>query len=304
MIQPCTRHSFSTWKPATLAALAALTFAAPARSGGDDAISADTVHIRSIDAYVTAQDAGASGRKAACSMPPVLMSHRIHCDNKKIACITCHHRKGNDDRIKKCAQCHKGVAGLDIMHKKCGSCHRQRAMDMRCGSCHRDTVGRGLVQTMQSRDIRLAAVRFTHSVHLRYKPDCAACHRSTDADAWKQSGNFPKMAQCLECHDGGRAPKTCMTCHGDVRQIKPESHRRQWLARGGHGEQSLFDRKGCDQCHTARECDQCHRGQTAFRIHPAGYKFMHGIDARSGAANCAMCHESRLSCGKCHERKP
>jgi hypothetical protein len=231
------------------------------------------------------------------------MSHATHHERQKIACAACHHKHDNDERIKHCAQCHKGVAGIDTMHRACGACHERRGMDMRCASCHRAAGKPPLLRRLPESEIKLNTVRFSHPGHVKRKPDCASCHAGTQVSDWRRRENFPEMKLCLTCHDGRIASKSCSVCHNDVRQIKPESHNVNWLQRGGHGEQSLFCRKDCAQCHAPRECNKCHRGQTAFKIHPAGYRFTHGSDARSGASNCSMCHQTKLSCSRCHERK-
>ncbi len=62
--------------------------------------------------------------------------------------------------------------------------------------------------------------RFSHTSHFGLMNDkgCANCHKlndavAEDADAPAQSFAFIEKATCTECHQQGRAPDSCLTCH-------------------------------------------------------------------------------------------
>jgi len=66
----------------------------------------------------------------------VKMSHRVH-EEHGVKCEVCHHKKGNDDRVKECAQCHKGYEGYATMHNLCLNCHiENKEGPLKCKNCH------------------------------------------------------------------------------------------------------------------------------------------------------------------------
>lgn len=97
----------------------------------------DTVSITKINSYVTAADLRAGVKKTNNYMAAVKMSHKKH-EDAGVPCFTCHHKKGNDERIKQCAYCHKGKKGDGTMHQFCITCHldRKKGPSM-CQDCHK-----------------------------------------------------------------------------------------------------------------------------------------------------------------------
>lgn len=76
----------------------------------------------------------ASGSVAQAGV--VNFPHDIH-DKAGIQCASCHHKKGNDERSKVCADCHQGEEGLTAMHKLCVDCHLSVKHGPRqCNGCH------------------------------------------------------------------------------------------------------------------------------------------------------------------------
>jgi hypothetical protein len=260
-----------------------------------DTISTDTVIIVSADSFVTGKDTGLSAVKVGWTPGPVAQSHRIH-EKMGLSCVTCHHKHNNDARIKQCTQCHKGIAGMENLHNKCGQCHLYRARDMSCSSCHK-TPEKGAIQA------DLFKFKFSHVKHYALKKDCRFCHAEPLRAQWLKKDNYPAMKTCLSCHDNRKSSGQCSVCHNDVAQIKPKSHTYLWVGRNGHGLEADYNKAECLQCHSKNECDRCHLGQTSCRIHPPGYRLMHGIDVRMGVTNCAMCHEAKNSCSQCHENR-
>jgi hypothetical protein len=260
-----------------------------------DSIKTDTVVMTPLDSFISPKDTGLSALKVGWMPGPVIMSHR-GLENAGLTCVTCHHKKNNDGRIKQCSQCHKGVAGMETMHKGCGQCHVRRNMDMSCTSCHK-TPENKVVQA------DLFKIRFSHGKHYTRKKDCRYCHAEPARAQWLAHDDYPAMKTCLTCHDERKASGQCSACHNDVAQIKPKSHTYLWVGRYGHGMEAKYDKAECMQCHAKQECDRCHFGQTSCRVHPPGYRFTHGNDVRMGISNCAMCHATRNSCGQCHENR-
>jgi len=96
----------------------------------------DVVTIGDINKHITQSDLGAGIQKTNGVIASVKMSHKAH-EQAGVQCIVCHHKKGNDDRIKECAQCHKGSQGEKLMHDFCIACHVEKAKGpSMCQDCH------------------------------------------------------------------------------------------------------------------------------------------------------------------------
>ncbi len=96
-------------------------------------VDTDEVVITKVTAYGTQTD-GVSPYKG--QVGAVTMSHKIHAE-QGMECIDCHHKKGNDARIKQCAKCHTGQAGYETMHGLCVDCHiAKKKGPQKCMECH------------------------------------------------------------------------------------------------------------------------------------------------------------------------
>jgi len=96
-------------------------------------VDTDEVVITKVTAYGLQED-GVSPYKS--QVGAVMMSHKVH-EDQGMACVDCHHKIGNDDRSKKCAECHKGQAGYETMHGLCVDCHiGKRKGPEKCMECH------------------------------------------------------------------------------------------------------------------------------------------------------------------------
>lgn len=94
----------------------------------------DHVVVTKVTAYGKPADGGAvyKGQVGAVVFP-----HKFHEDEVGLSCEYCHHKKGNDDRIKQCAVCHNGYAGYDTMHGLCVDCHISKGKGpQECMQCH------------------------------------------------------------------------------------------------------------------------------------------------------------------------
>ena len=119
--------------------LAILPLLAVACKGGTTGINpspTDVVTITDVNAFISEGDLKAGVKKTNNEVPPVIFSHSIH-EKAGLQCVTCHHKEGNDERIKQCAMCHKGTAGDETMHNLCINCHLERkAGPAQCQDCH------------------------------------------------------------------------------------------------------------------------------------------------------------------------
>ena len=99
---------------------------------GGNRVDTDNVVITKITAY--GKQADKSPYKG--NVGAVTMSHSVH-ENHGLKCVDCHHKNGNDDRIKQCAPCHNGYEGFDTMHGLCVDCHISvRKGPQKCMECH------------------------------------------------------------------------------------------------------------------------------------------------------------------------
>jgi hypothetical protein len=86
---------------------------------------------------ITDIDIKASDQEANGSMPLVQAPHGQH-EISGVKCIICHHKTGNDERIKQCTTCHLGQNGMTVMHNFCIKCHTQRKKGpVACQDCHK-----------------------------------------------------------------------------------------------------------------------------------------------------------------------
>jgi hypothetical protein len=129
----------------------------------------------------------------------------------------------------------------------------------------------------------------------------------------------------MGCHNAQAAPRECESCHLQPRaELKPGSHQPGWKT--GHGPEARLADSSCLPCHRAGECQECHegallselaggrrqtpfasrleseKGQALLEVHGLNYRFLHGLEARGKASECATCHELEAGdfCAQCH----
>ncbi|MFQ6675661.1 MAG: cytochrome c3 family protein [Fidelibacterota bacterium] len=189
-----------------------------------------------------------------------------------------------------CLQCHEGVeesVSLDVRllpdEESCLECHDGDVATDECSACHANAEN---PMTYREHPMRTGPP-FSHAFHLTQRPDCALCH-----------------AHILE-DDGLALPtvweeRDCRACHSHVR---PDDHGMDWTSI--HGSQvSPVTEETCMLCHTQASCDDCHQlQQFETKIHPVSYLLNHGFDARSGVADCSVCHDIRTYCRDCHRQE-
>ncbi len=244
--------------------------------------------------------------------------HRVHLE-AGAACASCHPAAASDspsDRLlppeARCAACHRTHAGAPP---------GRAAASERCDRCHPgfdETVHRAPEPSLFPR----AALHFSHARHLGRGATCATCHGALDDVRLATRADLPRMATCLACHDGRRAPARCALCHlaaQDARgapletdlpggRLVPGSGDPLGLDHGpgfdrSHGLVAQGRRETCRACHAERECLRCHDGTTKpAAIHPGDYVSVHAVPARQNAPRCDDCHRRQSFCAPCHER--
>jgi hypothetical protein len=175
--------------------------------------------------------------------------HRIHFEEKKIACVRCHAASmhGFEPVAAKCAGCHPGHAvNLEKMH------------ELHCFACHEFlTTEPGLRPT---------------------RHDCMRCHTAQGIHAPMNDHGAPMEMSCATCHrphaQGGTLA-TCVECHTPAQMAKGALH-----AKAGHRRcvdchephTWTADPNRCQGCHArgaehaaGKACSACHSFHGALR---------------------------------------
>lgn len=160
--------------------------------------------------------------------------------------------------------------------------------------------------------------------------ECAECHIGEGVPP-NHGGGFAQEhrilaarpdSYCFDCHDQG----SCQDCHqgGGIeaklsrsqykRDIKPESHRSDWVSI--HPIQALSSPQQCSRCHEAKFCSDCHGrlDVTALTIRDharsgsaqayiAAFPDEHAAEARRNLASCQACHPDGDVCLTCHSAR-
>lgn len=247
-------------------------------------------------------------------------SHAAHLRLRDVGCATCHDRIAESDRPgdrnipaeARCAACHPIAAA-----RPGGKVEPPSA----CGDCH---PGFDFTVHLAPRPSLFPApnLHFSHARHLGRGARCGDCHGSMDEVDLASRRELPRMATCLGCHDGRRAPDACATCHPASKAAKgapletrfPSGELRpgpgdpfgldhrpgfEW----GHGAIAARQRGQCSACHTEPSCQRCHDGATRPQpIHPGDFISTHMVPARQGSQRCDACHRRQSFCISCHER--
>ncbi len=157
--------------------------------------------------------------------------HRIHVEQQKIACVTCHAA---------------GVHGFEPVSESCRGCHGQHAVGepgmqkLHCFACHDFlSTGPGLRPTRR---------------------DCLRCHQAEGVLPGRFPDDAPMQFPCGACHkpharSAEEKRLACAVCH------------RQTQRAGLH---ALAGHRTCKTCHQAHvwraaqaDCLRCHAGATS-----------------------------------------
>jgi hypothetical protein len=94
--------------------------------------------------------------------------------------------------------------------------------------------------------------------HLNSGNPCEACHRGLEDSDRITAANFPRMADCLVCHNKIDVPFSCAECHSESQLLRPASHTPNFLDTHSSGKLKM-DKSTCAVCHGRRfTCQGCH----------------------------------------------
>ncbi len=168
-----------------------------------------------------------------------------------------------------------------------GASSTAQVQNSACLSCHKN-IATGVVVA--------GGIRMRHSDVLDIGYACTDCHSTAGHGPDVVRARYPTMTQCIQCHDGTKAPSRCPTCHSQDVGI---------ASRRGAGQVEVdlpkvtIKTDGCRGCHTMSTCIQCHGIEL-----PHSQQFIQGYHARKALLEpqtCVKCHGVRDFCNaRCH----
>lgn len=174
----------------------------------------DIVTVSSVNTFITKADIEKKIKRTSAQTTAVTLSHQAHEDSGT-KCITCHHKKKNDTRVKKCAFCHKGLKGANHLHKFCIKCHKEKDEGpVSCNECHIEGdevyINEELKNEYKGTYVYDKNIR---QIHEKAGIKCIVCHHeSSNID-----GKMKQERSCLECHYGRSRMRImhvfCKDCH-------------------------------------------------------------------------------------------
>jgi hypothetical protein len=151
-----------------------------------------------------------------------------------------------------------------------------------CIECHADVLEGVLVAR---------SIRIRHSDLLALAYACTDCHNTEGHGQQVRRALYPRMMQCLPCHDGKTAPSGCPACHSEDVGVAVRRLQRPFA-------QTNVDREDCRGCHSMEPCIACHGLEL-----PHSREFKDGYHARKGLYEtkvCVKCHDIKAFCNICH----
>jgi hypothetical protein len=144
-----------------------------------------------------------------------------------------------------CTQCHVSVKSSTRVEDN--NLPRREA----CLGCHADPVA-----IKSPRPMPLE--HFSHAEHTK-NMECLQCHRGIDTSELTSIANFPRMADCVTCHEQGDMPNGCWKCHSKVMNLKPAFHVANFVDSHSRVKHSVEEKASCDVCHGKNfRCAGCH----------------------------------------------
>ncbi|MBX5484219.1 MAG: cytochrome c3 family protein [Myxococcaceae bacterium] len=252
---------------------------------------------------------------------PLKFDHWLHIDDVGADCTACHFEATRSARSS------DNLLPSKAHPNECDDCHETAKAEKGektdppadCEVCHV-----GFDRTVQKQPAKVQVpspnLIFDHAVHVKkQKIECEVCHGKFEGVAVATRQQLPKMATCLNCHDGKRADASCRTCHptqpsGRLQltfvsgMLRPMQGNPLGMDHGprfefNHGTQANARRSMCMECHAQKECNACHDAlQKPLSVHPNDFITLHPIQARQDTTRCQSCHRLQSFCVACHER--
>jgi len=278
----------------------------------------DIVTITGVNRYYTDADS-VRGMKTLETTIHVKMSHNRH-EKSGIKCVTCHHKLNNDERIKKCAYCHKGLAGARLFHTFCAKCHKDKNEGpVRCNECHIEKQEKQSYKDIENMYGKTFVFdKKSHKAHEDAAVKCNVCHHDAGEETNKKKCDTCHVGKskmvilhyfCKDCHKQKGGPVKCQECHAGVKSEYQNVKDIIPLDKTGHRlPQIQFNHRGhveeynteCINCHhmgSTGKCSSCHKKKdegSVVNLKAAFHQQCHECHRRTaGPQDCHSCHRER-----------
>ncbi|MBP7737587.1 MAG: hypothetical protein KA369_16520 [Spirochaetes bacterium] len=275
----------------------------------------DRVKITGVNAYYTEADV-AKGPKTLETTIRVTMSHGAH-EKADMRCVACHHKHSNDERIKKCAYCHKGLEGAKLFHNFCVTCHREKKKGpVPCNECHIEKKGTSAYKDIEKMYGKTFVFdKKSHKAHEEAAVECNVCHHDAGKEKNKKKCSACHVGRskmvilhyfCKDCHKKQSGPVKCQECHAGVKSDYQKVRDVIPLEKTGHRlPQIRFNHKAhveeynteCVDCHhlgSMKKCSSCHGKKdegAVINLKAAFHQQCHECHRRTaGPQGCHSCH--------------
>lgn len=284
-----------------------------------DLSGTDLVTITGVNAFMADEDVAAGMKKTLETTIRVQMRHQPH-EDAGISCVSCHHKSWNDERIKKCSYCHKGMDGARMFHTFCIKCHTDRDDGpVKCNECHIEKEEEQVYKDIE----KLYANTFAfdkkhHKIHSDAVVDCNTCHHDAGKDKNKKKCTECHVGKskmiilhyfCKDCHKKRGGPVQCQGCHAGTKAEYQKMRDILPLEKTGHRlPQIRFNHKAhveeynteCIDCHhmgSMKKCSACHTNKdvgAVINLKAAFHQQCHECHRRkSGPQGCIRCHREQ-----------
>jgi hypothetical protein len=291
----------------------------PVASCNKDYSGTDLVKITGVNTFVTKEEAAQGVTKTLETTIRVTMHHGLH-EKADVRCVTCHHKKGNDERIKKCSFCHKGMDGAKMFHSFCVKCHTGvKKGPVKCNECHIEKEEQQVYKDIEKIYARTFTFdRSQHKIHEEAAVECNTCHHDAGTEKTKKKCTECHVGKskmvilhyfCKDCHKKQGGPVKCQECHKGVTSDYQKVKEIIPLEKTGHRLPRIqFNHKAhieaynteCIDCHhmgSMKKCSACHRNKDAgavINLKAAFHQQCHECHRRKGGPQgCERCHRER-----------
>jgi hypothetical protein len=190
--------------------------------------------------------------------PAAPFSHKVHLE-QKLTCVVCHasasqSAKAEDNLLPNrvvCDGCHKDAKAIKAP--------RQHLVTKFNHALHAkfSDIAPLIAKALDSRAY-LGKPTEVHRPDLDTARGCTACHRGLERSDEVSAEHYPRMADCLVCHNRVDPPFSCSKCHTPGAHLKPASHNNDWLDRHSSSKVEK-DKQSCAVCHGRNfTCFGCH----------------------------------------------
>jgi hypothetical protein len=194
----------------------------------------------------------------AAAMPAhAAFSHKVHL-KAKLDCVVCHSAapsstKATDGLMPApgvCANCHPDGGGSIKKTRTPAVSKFNHQLHIKMGG-----IGAVIVRAIDTKAYLGDPSGIRESIDRKHP--CKGCHRGLENSDAVTAAAYPKMADCLVCHNKIDPPFSCVKCHSEEVQLKPASHTPDWI--DVHSAGKVKDKTGCAVCHGRKfTCLGCH----------------------------------------------